>query len=218
MLRPWLLQGVEPVIVLVPRKTDIIWVWGVFFGLWGLDGSPKTARIQPSVSMSRVSPHSCVVKTARCVSGTCVVEPTLWKGQSSTVQYSVVWQFRLRIVHFSYRSFLICLIATIWFALNLTHLYTYHFDGFQVGGVGRCRGSHENVNSGRPPRSASTPSSLDSLRLFCSPWLQPQRTPEVRLNRHSRALWRLRVQPSPGVGGGSGCEGGGAEAGLRAQE
>lgn len=153
MLRPWLLQGVEPVIVHVPRKTDIIWVWGVFFGLWGLDGSPKTARIQPSVSMSRVSPHSCVVKTARCASGTCVVEPTLWKGQSSTVQYSVVWQFRLRIVHFSYRSFLICLIATIWFALNLTHLYTYHFDGFQVGGVGRCRGSHENVNSGRPPRS-----------------------------------------------------------------
>lgn len=51
-----------------------------------MDGSPKTARIQTSVSMSRVSAHSCVVKTARCASGTCVVEPTLWEGQSSTVQ------------------------------------------------------------------------------------------------------------------------------------
>lgn len=82
MLRPWLLQGVEPVIVHVPRKTDIIWV-GVFFlasEVW-TDLQRRHGSNQVCL-WARVSPHSCVVRRALAWWN--------WRSGGRSVQYSTV--------------------------------------------------------------------------------------------------------------------------------
>lgn len=190
MLRPWLLQGNEPVIVLVPWKTDIIWI--VLASEVWTDLQRRRGSNQECLWAE--SPHSCTVRVALASSN--------WRSEKvSTVQYSIVWQFLLRpsfqltISDLLHCDYMICTECHTFIHLSLV--------GWGSGEVSR-ESIQEDLRVPLQPRWVWTHWGSAAAMI------RTKNTPEVRFNRdfpwsltpQSPTLaWRRREWLLEGAGG-----------------
>lgn len=161
MLRPWLLPGDEPVIVLVPRKTtDSIWIV-LASEVWT---DLQRRRGSNQVCLWAEWPHSCVVRVALASSN--------WRSEKvSAVQYSIVWQFPLR------PSFQLTLISDLldcnYMICTECHTFIHlSLGSIKVGGVGRCRGSRFMKTS----TFRFNPFEFGLTEALLLSWLEPKNT------------------------------------------
>lgn len=128
MLRPWLLQGNELVIVLLPRKTDIIWIV-LASEVWT---DLQRRRESNQVCLWEEPPHSYTVRVALASSN--------WRSEKvSAVQYSIVWQFLLR------PSFQLTIISDLLDCVHMICTECHTFIHLSLLGQGSGEVSRESI-------------------------------------------------------------------------